>query len=50
VYIENAGDYIVPLSEVRDVHDDKVILDGSRLPEDLREAIAHAYDEEVPGL
>lgn len=48
VYIENAGDFDLPLSAVRAVHDDKVILDMDRLDEPLREAVAHAHDAEYP--
>jgi hypothetical protein len=49
VYIENAGDFLVPLDAVRRVHDGKVILDAGRLDERLRRAIGHAHDREEPG-
>jgi hypothetical protein len=49
VYVENAGDFVVPLEAVRRVHDGKVILDAGRLDERLRRAIAHAHDREEPG-
>jgi hypothetical protein len=49
VYVENAGDFEVPLAAVRSVHDGKVILDAERLDERLRQAIAHAHDREEPG-
>ena len=48
VYIENSGDFLVPLSAVKDVHSDKVILDCERLDLRLRHAIAHARDSEDP--
>jgi hypothetical protein len=50
IYIENAGDFVVPLEAVRRVHDGKVILDVERLDARLREAIAHAHDREEPGV
>jgi hypothetical protein len=46
VYIENAGDFRIGPEAIRAVHDGKVILDAGRLDEPLREAIAHAHDEE----
>lgn len=46
VYIENAGDFDLPLSAVRSVHDDKVVLDCDRLDAPLREAVNHARDAE----
>jgi hypothetical protein len=49
VYIENAGDFIVPLQAVHRVHDGKVIVDVERLDARVREAIAHAHDLEKPG-
>jgi len=50
VYIENAGDFIVPLRAIRSAHDGKVVLDGAHLDQRLRDAIAHAHDREEPGL
>ncbi|HEX3665249.1 MAG TPA: hypothetical protein VHU23_08455 [Rhizomicrobium sp.] len=50
VYIENAGDFTVPLSAVRDVHDEKVILDGAKLGHDLKRAIGHAHLAEDPNV
>jgi hypothetical protein len=49
VYVENAGDFEVPLSAVQSVHDGKVVLDAERLDARLRQAIAHAHDHEEPG-
>ena len=50
VYVENAGDFVVPLSAVKAVHSQKVIIDCRELDSDLRHAINHAHDAEVPGL
>ena len=48
VYVENAGDFVVPLSAVRAVHAQKVIVDTAKLDQNLRRAIAHAHDAEDP--
>jgi hypothetical protein len=50
VYVENAGDFAVPLSAVREVHDEKVILDCAKLDRRLREAIGHAHVAEDPEI
>lgn len=50
VYIENAGDFIVPFDAIRSAHDGKVVLDPARIDEDLLAAIAHAHNREEPGL
>lgn len=49
VYVENAGDFVVPLDAVQDVHAQKVVLDADKLDPKLREAISHAHDAEEPG-
>jgi len=49
VYVENAGDFQVPLSAVHAVHAEKVIFTCAKLSPSLREAIGHAHDAEVPG-
>jgi hypothetical protein len=46
VYIENAGDFVVPVSAVRAVHYSKVVLDRSQLAPELLEAIGKAHDAE----
>lgn len=46
VYVENAGDFVVPASAIKAVHDQKVILTLRALDPKLREAIAHAHDNE----
>ncbi|KZC17857.1 hypothetical protein RHOFW510R12_14255 [Rhodanobacter sp. FW510-R12] len=48
VYIENAGDFVVPMSAVKAVHSGKVILDFDHLDLRLRNAIRHARDSEDP--
>ena len=50
VNIENSGDQCLPLDTIVDVHDEKVIVDVTRLPEETQRLIAHAHDAEVPGL
>jgi hypothetical protein len=50
VYVENAGDFTVALSAVRDVHDAKVILDCGKLDAKLRKAIGHAHTAEDPWI
>ena len=50
IYIENRGDFSIPLSNVMSVHDGKVVVDVDALPEALQTAIAHAHDGEQPDL
>ena len=49
IYVENAGDFVVPLEAVEAVHAQKVIVDCGKLEQRLREAIGHAHDAEEPG-
>jgi len=49
IYVENGGDFVVPLDAVEAVHAQKVILNCHKLDRRLREAIGHAHDAEVPG-
>jgi hypothetical protein len=49
IYVENAGDFVVPLAAVKAVHFQKVILDCDKLEHRLRRAIGHAHDAEEPG-
>jgi len=49
IYVENGGDFVVPLDAVEAVHSQKVILNCRKLERRLREAIGHAHDAEVPG-
>ena len=46
VYVENAGDFTVPLSAVMEVDDEKVVLDCGKLDLSLRRAIGHAHETE----
>jgi hypothetical protein len=48
IYVENAGEFIVPLAAVEAVHSQKVMLNVSKLDSDLRRAIGHAHDAEEP--
>ena len=48
IYVENAGDFVVPLAAVDAVHAHKVVLNCDRLDRDLRRAIGHAHDAEEP--
>jgi hypothetical protein len=49
IYVENAGEFRIPMDAVRDVHFGKVIVDCTRLDSRLRAASGHAHDSEVPG-
>jgi hypothetical protein len=46
VYVENMGDFIVPLDAVLSVQSEKVTFDCNRLEPKLRAAIGHAHDAE----
>jgi hypothetical protein len=48
VYVENSGDFVVPLSAVTAVHSQKVIVNRGKLDRRLRQAIGHAHDAEDP--
>jgi hypothetical protein len=50
VYIENAGDFTIPLSAIRSAHDGKVILNPTALDQSALNAIGHAHDREEPGF
>jgi hypothetical protein len=50
VYIENAGDFEIPLSAVKDAQAEKVILDSAHLAPKLREAIRRAHSGEDPRI
>ena len=50
VYVENSGDFTVPLSAVEAVHSQKVIVNCSKLEHKLRRAIGHAHDAEDPNI
>jgi uncharacterized membrane protein YkvA (DUF1232 family) len=46
VYVENAGDFLVPPDAIETVDSQKVIFDGEKLDRNLRQAIDHAHDAE----
>jgi hypothetical protein len=50
IYVENAGDFAVPLDAVESVHSGKVIFNCAKLDRRLRQAIGHAHDAEKPGF
>ena len=50
IYVENAGDFTVPLDAVEAVHAQKVILTRAKLDAKLLRAIAHAHDAEDPNI
>jgi hypothetical protein len=47
IFVENAGDFRVPLSAVDTVHSDKVMLHANRLDETLLAAIRVAHNRET---
>ena len=50
IYVENGGEFLVPLTCVARVTVEKVVLDPHALPEPLRRAIGRAHAGEQPGL
>ena len=50
VYVENGGDFEVPLTAVKDVHDEKVVLDSGKLDAKMKEAIRRAHTGEDPRI
>jgi hypothetical protein len=46
VYVENVGDFVVPIDAVSAVHSHKVVFDCNKLEPRLRIAIGHAHDAE----
>jgi hypothetical protein len=48
IFVENAGDFIVPITAVEAVHFQKVILNYNKLEPRLQQAIQHAHDAEQP--
>ena len=50
IYVENAGDFAVPLDAIESVHSGKVIFNCAKLDQRLRRAIGHAHDAEKPGF
>ena len=50
IYVENAGEFTVPIDAVQSVHSGKVIFDCSKLDIKLWRAIGHAHDAEKQGF
>lgn len=50
IYVENAGDFTVPLAAVKAVDSGKVILQCGKLDLRLRRAIGHAHEGEDPRI
>ncbi len=50
VYVENGGDFEVPLSAVKEVQAEKVVLDSGKLDARLKDAIAKAHSGEDPNI
>ena len=50
VYVENGGDFDVPLAAVMDAHDEKVVLDSSRIDPRMKAAIAKEHSGEDPRI
>ena len=50
VYVENAGDFEVPFSAVKDAEAEKVILDAGKIDAKLKEAIRRAHSGEDPKI
>jgi hypothetical protein len=46
VYVENAGDFVVPADAVVSVQSEKVTFDCKKLDRKLRAAIGHAHEAE----
>ncbi|MGH8428668.1 MAG: hypothetical protein ACRES7_11950 [Gammaproteobacteria bacterium] len=47
VYVENAGEFVIPRKAVKAVHYKKVVFDCDKLDPELRAAIGHAHDAET---
>jgi hypothetical protein len=50
VYVENAGDFEVPMDAVKDAEAEKVILDSTKLPPKMLAAIRARESAEDPKL
>jgi len=48
VYIENAGDFAIPVEAIRAAHSEKVILDPAKLDPATLDAILRAHSAEDP--
>lgn len=50
VYVENAGDFEIPFSAIKDAEAEKVILDSAKLDAKLLAAIRRAHSGEDPSI
>ena len=50
IYVENAGDFTIPLTAVVAVDAEKVVLACGKLEHRLRRAIGHAHEGEDPRI
>ena len=50
IYVENAGEFVIPRSAVKDVHSEKVLLKPALLDKRFLKAIGHVHDSEDPKL
>ena len=50
IYVENAGDFTVPVSAIKEVEAEKVVLESTKLEPKLREAIRRAHQGEDPRI
>ena len=50
IYVENAGDFGVPLTAVKDVYAEKVVLNRGLLSSELKQALGHTHDVEDPKI
>lgn len=50
IYVENAGEFVVPRSAVVGVHSQKVMLNPAALDGAMLKAIGHVHDGEDPNL
>ena len=46
IYVENSGEFVVPLDAVEAVHDQKVVFDPAKLEQKMLDAIRKAHDAE----
>jgi len=47
IYVENAGEFTVPLTAITAVHYQKVILNEAHLPPDVQIAVRRAHEAET---
>jgi hypothetical protein len=50
IYVKNAGDFVVPISAVKDVYAEKVVVNRAALSLELNQALGHAHDVEDPSV